>query len=169
LLTPRLILSAAILLIGTQSWSQDSMHPSPLIAPREIDTPEAEYSDAGRKAKRQGTVLLAVIVDSNGSTHDVKVLVPLGFGLDGKAVEAVRQWKFAPAMKDGKSVAALIHVAVRFRLYTAGIGQVELASDAKDVDLTAYLGTVIQKMNNQWARQAISTNKTEVTLQFAIE
>ena len=172
MLTPRLILSAAILLVGTQAWSQDSMQlsqRSPIIAPREIDTPEPEYSDAGRRAKQQGTVLLAVIVDSNGSTHDVKVLVPLGFGLDEKAVEAVRQWKFAPAMKDGKSVAALIHVAVRFRLYTASIGQMELASDAKDVDLTAYLGTVIQKMNNQWAQQVISTNKIEVTLQFAIQ
>ena len=171
-MTPKLILSAAILLAGTRAWSQDSMlvaHRGGVIAPREIHTPEPEYSEAGRKAKQQGTVLLSVIVDSNGSTHDVKVLVPLGFGLDEKAVEAVEQWKFAPATKEGKSVAVQIHVAVRFTLYSASIGQVELASDTQGVDLAAYLGSVIQKVNNQWAQQAISTSKTDVTLQFAIQ
>ncbi len=155
---PKLILIAAILLAGMRAWPQDSLlvsHRGPVIAPREIHTPEPEYSEAGRKAKQQGTVLLSVIVDSTGSTRDIKVLVPLGFGLDEKAVEAVRQWKFSPATKDGKSVAVQINVAVRFTLYTAGIGQVELASDTQGLDFTAYLGAVIRKMNDQWAPQTL--------------
>jgi len=171
-LIPKLILIAAILLAGMRAWPQDSLlvsHRGPVIAPREIHTPEPEYSEAGRKAKQQGTVLLSVIVDSNGNTRDVKVLVPLGYGLDEKAVEALGQWKFAPATKDGKSVAVQIQVAIRFTLYTASIGQVELASDTHGVDFTAYLDSVIQKVNNEWAHQVVSTNKTDVTLQFAIQ
>ena len=41
----------------------------------------------------------------------------LGMGLDQKAIEAVRKWKFEPAMKDGRPVAVQINVEVNFRLY----------------------------------------------------
>jgi len=47
----------------------------------------------------------------------VKVTRSLGLGLDEKAIEAVKQWKFEPAMKDGKPVAVQINVEVSFRLY----------------------------------------------------
>jgi TonB family protein len=46
-----------------------------------------------------------------------KVARSLGMGLDQKAIEAVRQWKFEPAMKDGRPVAVQINVEVNFRLY----------------------------------------------------
>ena len=86
-------------------------------APRALDAPDPEYSEEARKAKYQGTVVLWMIVDPNGSPRDVRVTRRLGMGLDEKAIEAVRKWKFEPAMKDGKPVAVQISVEVNFRLY----------------------------------------------------
>ncbi len=86
-------------------------------APRALDTPDPEYSEEARKAKYQGTCVLWLIVGPDGKPRDVKVARALGMGLDEKAIEAVRNWKFAPAMKDGKPVAVQINVEVNFRLY----------------------------------------------------
>lgn len=86
-------------------------------APRALDTPDPEYSEEARKAKYQGTVVLWLIVDENGHPREIKVARSLGMGLDQKAIEAVRRWKFEPAMKDGRPVAVQINVEVNFRLY----------------------------------------------------
>jgi len=86
-------------------------------APRPIVTPEPEYSEEARKAKYQGTCVLWLVVGPDGQTRDIKVARTLGLGLDQKAIEAVKQWKFEPAMKDGKPVAVQVNVEVTFRLY----------------------------------------------------
>ncbi|MBZ5646731.1 MAG: energy transducer TonB [Acidobacteriia bacterium] len=86
-------------------------------APRAIATPDPEYSEEARKAKYQGVVLLWLVVGPDGRPHDIRVSRSLGMGLDQKAVEAVKQWKFEPAMKDGRPVAVQINVEVNFRLY----------------------------------------------------
>jgi protein TonB len=86
-------------------------------APRALFTPDPEYSEEARKAKYQGTCILWLVVGPDGRPRDVKVARSLGMGLDQKAVEAVRNWKFEPAMKDGKPVAVQINVEVNFRLY----------------------------------------------------
>ena len=86
-------------------------------APRPIFTPDPEYSEEARKAKYQGTCVLWLIVGPDGKPRDIKVARTLGLGLDEKAIEAVKQWKFEPAMKDGKPVAVQINVEVSFRLY----------------------------------------------------
>lgn len=77
---------------------------------------EPEYSEEARKAKYSGTVLLSIIVDKNGMPRDIKVIRPLGLGLDEKAIEAVSKWRFKPAMKDGHPVAVQANVEVNFRL-----------------------------------------------------
>jgi periplasmic protein TonB len=77
---------------------------------------EPEYSDEARKAKFQGTVVLYVVVDSKGFARDIKVIRPLGLGLDQKAIEAVQKWKFKPGMKDGKPVNVEAQIEVNFRL-----------------------------------------------------
>jgi TonB family protein len=77
---------------------------------------EPEYSDEARKAKFQGTVVLYVVVDSKGFARDIKVIRPLGLGLDQKAIEAVQKWKFRPGMKDGKAVNVEAQIEVNFRL-----------------------------------------------------
>ena len=86
-------------------------------APRALDTPDPEYSEEARKAKYQGICILWLIVGPDGHPRDVKVARSLGMGLDQKAIEAVKKWKFEPAMKDGKPVAVQINVEVNFRLY----------------------------------------------------
>jgi len=86
-------------------------------APRPIFTPDPEYSEEARKAKYQGTCVLWLIVGSDGKTRDIRVMQTLGLGLDEKAIEAVKQWRFEPAMKDGKAVAVQVNVEVTFRLF----------------------------------------------------
>ncbi len=86
-------------------------------APRTIFSPDPQYSDEARKAKYQGTVVLWMVVTPDGRARDIKVARSLGMGLDEKAIEAVRTWKFEPAMKDGHAVAVQINVEVNFRLY----------------------------------------------------
>jgi periplasmic protein TonB len=86
-------------------------------APKAIYAPDPEYSEEARKAKFQGTCVLWLVVGPDGKPRDIKVSRTLGLGLDEKAIEAVKQWKFEPAMKDGKPVAVQINVEVSFRLY----------------------------------------------------
>jgi periplasmic protein TonB len=86
-------------------------------APKELYAPEPEYSEEARKAKYQGTCVLYVIVGADGRPRDLRVARSLGLGLDEKAIEAVKTWKFEPALKDGKPVAVAISVEVEFRLY----------------------------------------------------
>jgi protein TonB len=77
---------------------------------------EPEYSEEARKAKFQGTVLLFVIVDEKGNPTSIKIIRPLGLGLDQKAIEAVEKWKFSPGKKDGKPVPVQAQIEVNFRL-----------------------------------------------------
>jgi periplasmic protein TonB len=86
-------------------------------APRAIYDPEPEYSEEARKAKYQGRVLLWVIVGQDGRPRDIHVQRSLGMGLDEKAIEAVRQWRFEPSTKDGKPVPVQVNIEVSFRLY----------------------------------------------------
>jgi len=86
-------------------------------APRPVFTPDPEYSEEARKAKYQGTCVLWLIVGPDGKTRDIRVMQTLGLGLDEKAIEAVKQWKFEPAMKDGNPVAVQVNVEVTFRLF----------------------------------------------------
>jgi TonB family protein len=90
--------------------------PSDATRPVLLLVKEPEYSEAARKAKHQGTVVLHVEVDESGQATNLKVLRSLGLGLDEKALEAVQQWKFQPGMKDGKPVAVQAQVVVDFRL-----------------------------------------------------
>jgi TonB family protein len=85
--------------------------------PRLIYSPEPEYSKEARKKKFQGTCVLRVIVGADGNPRDIRVQRTLGHGLDEKAIEAVKKWKFEPAQKDGQPVAVQINVEVSFRLY----------------------------------------------------
>lgn len=86
-------------------------------APIPIYKPEPAYSEEARKAKFQGTVVLWIVVDAQGNVRDLRVVKPLGLGLDEKALEAVRTWKFKPAMRNGGPVAVHVSVEVTFRLF----------------------------------------------------
>ncbi len=85
--------------------------------PRQIYAPEPEFSEEARKAKYQGVCTLGLIVGTDGRPSNIRVLSSLGMGLDEKAIEAVKNWKFEPAMKDGHPVRVEIAVEVDFHLY----------------------------------------------------
>jgi len=87
-------------------------------APVPLFQPEAEFSDEARRAKYQGICVISVIVDAQGNPQNPRVVRALGMGLDEKALEAVRKYKFRPAMKDGKTpVPVMVNIEVNFRLY----------------------------------------------------
>lgn len=88
-----------------------------MSAPRLVYGPDPEFSEEARKAKHQGTVVLWAIVGTDGHTHEIRVQQSLGMGLDEKAIEAVRTWRFEPARKNGQAVAVQINIEVRFQLY----------------------------------------------------
>lgn len=88
-----------------------------ISAPQAVSTPDPEYTEEARNAKTQGMCVLWLIVDDHGNPRDIRVVRGLGFGLDAKAIEAVKQWRFQPAMKDGRPVNVQISVEVGFKLY----------------------------------------------------
>jgi TonB family protein len=86
-------------------------------APRLKKSPPPRYSEAARDLRYQGTVVLWVLLDETGAIKELKLQRVLGAGLDDQAVLTVRQWSFAPAMKDGKPVSVQINIEVNFHLY----------------------------------------------------
>jgi protein TonB len=78
---------------------------------------DPEFSEEARKAKFSGNVLVDLIVDEQGNPSHVRVARGVGMGLDEKAVEAVRQYKFKPATKDGKPVKVELSIDVNFQIF----------------------------------------------------
>jgi TonB family protein len=85
--------------------------------PRVIYQVDPEFSEEARKAKYQGTCELMLIVDASGRPTNIRVQSALGMGLDEKAIEAVKKWRFEPGQREGHPVATIIAVEVDFHLY----------------------------------------------------
>ena len=85
--------------------------------PRPIYAPEPEFSDEARKVKHQGEVTLLAVIGADGLPKHLTVVRSLGMGLDEKALEAVRTWRFEPARKNGHPVAVQMNIVVNFHLY----------------------------------------------------
>ena len=85
--------------------------------PQLIYSVDPEFSDEARRAKYQGVCIVSVIVDAQGNPQHIHVARSLGMGLDEKAVEAVKQYKFKPAYYQGHPVAVQMDVVVNFRIY----------------------------------------------------
>jgi TonB family protein len=84
--------------------------------PRLLREVKAKYTDEARRRGTTGNVILEIIITRDGTVGDVSVRRGLGAGLDERAVEAVRQWKFAPARRLGEAVDVIVEVAVEFML-----------------------------------------------------
>jgi protein TonB len=85
--------------------------------PRPVFSPEPEFSEEARKAKYQGVCTLMIVVDTDGHPTNLRVVNSLGMGLDEKALETVKTWRFEPGQKDGHPVKVEIAVEVDFHLY----------------------------------------------------
>jgi periplasmic protein TonB len=89
---------------------------SGITPPRLLREVKADYTEEARRRGLSGEVVLEIVVRRDGSVGDVKVLQGLGSGLNERAVQAVRQWRFSPAERLGTPVDVIVEVSVEFRL-----------------------------------------------------
>lgn len=91
-----------------------------LVPPRIIPSTRAlpQYPSAARRAGLLGTVILMIVVEADGSVGQIEVLrsPDQRWGFDLSAIDAVKQWRYEPAMMNGTAVAAYITVMVEFTL-----------------------------------------------------
>lgn len=117
----KLIVAAAALALGLSVAASStptihSVREQGIRPPLVIYKVEPGYTEEARDTKVNGTVVLNLVIDEHGLARDVVVRRPLGAGLDQKAVEAIRAWRFKPAEKNGKSVRVSATIEVNFRL-----------------------------------------------------
>lgn len=84
--------------------------------PTVIQRVEPQYSEEARKARYQGTVVLEAIVRRDGTCDIIRVVRSLGFGLDENAMQALKQWRFRPGMRNGVAVDVSLNIEVNFNL-----------------------------------------------------
>jgi protein TonB len=75
-----------------------------------------DYTEEGRRRGLEGNVELEIVVRGDGTVGDVALRRGFGAGLDERAIDAVRRWRFAPAIRHGAPVDVVVQVAVGFRL-----------------------------------------------------
>jgi TonB family protein len=80
-------------------------------------TPEPDYSEEARRAGVENSVSMDVVVSTSGTMQVLKILHPIGFGMDDAAVKAVENWKCTPVVLDGMPVNVLLQVYINFHLY----------------------------------------------------
>ena len=78
---------------------------------------DPEYSESARVAREQGAVVISLWVDDHGRPSHVRVVKGVAKDLDDKAIEAVRKYRFKPAMQDGTPVLVALNVEVNFALF----------------------------------------------------
>jgi len=92
--------------------------PSPGITPPVVlKDPQPDYDEIARKMRIVGVDVLSAVIGPDGSVLDVQIERPLGMGVDERAIEAIRGWRFRPATRDGKPVAVQIKIEMSFHLY----------------------------------------------------
>ena len=111
---------------GTETPGNDEMNgpfgPSTpgLVPPRIIPSSRAlpQYPPAARRAGLLGTVILMVVIEEDGQVGEIQVLrsPDQRWGFDLSAIDAVKQWRYEPALMNGRAVAAYITVMVEFTL-----------------------------------------------------
>jgi periplasmic protein TonB len=84
--------------------------------PRLLREVKADYTEDARKRGLSGDVVLEIVVRADGSVGEIKILQGLAGGLNDRAVQAVRQWRFEPARRQGAPVDVIVEVAVEFKL-----------------------------------------------------
>ncbi len=85
--------------------------------PKIIRDPDPDFSEiAGKTNLKTGSISLALALNENGAIEDVKVVHSSDSRLEPTAIDAVRQWAFTPATRNGKPVAVQMNVEMSFRL-----------------------------------------------------
>jgi TonB family protein len=89
---------------------------SGISPPRLLREVKPDYTEDARKRNVEGEVILEIVVRQDGSVGDIKLIDGLAYGLNERAIAAVRQWRFSPAQRRGAPVDVVVEVAVEFRL-----------------------------------------------------
>ena len=137
-----------------------------VTAPRPIFNANPEYSEEARKANFSGNCLLQLIVGADGKPHDIKVVRKIGMGLDEKAIETVRTWRFEPARKNGQPVAVRINVEVTFNTYREG-DKLKLSPEQlkQAAELKAWVQSQVFRISeNQTPRVCAPSPRSTVTV-----
>ena len=135
-----------------------------VTAPVPVDRPEPKYSEKARRAKYQGTVVVGIVVGASGDVTDARIVRPLGLGLDEKALETVRTWKFKPAMRNGVPVPVRVIVEVNFRLYVSCRVPIAFAEIAGDDPNGLAWGRFPQDALNWWTAKGGVKNFPRICL-----
>ncbi len=105
---------------GTEPGEAPIMVGEDVIPPVKLHAPVPQYTEAARKKRIQGVVIVQAIIDKRGDVASVKVHKALPEGLDQAAAEAIRRWKFRPATLNGQPVAVFYNLTINFRLEKRG-------------------------------------------------
>ena len=93
------------------------MSPLREAAPLYQENPPPPYPPMARRRGYEGTVLLVVLVEKQGTVKDLRVLRTSGYPvLDQAALDAVRKWRFEPGRKGEEPVEMWVNIPVRFQL-----------------------------------------------------
>ena len=93
--------------------TEPGLHP----ASRVITASTPDYTPEARAAKFSGKCVVALTIDTQGNPINVHIEKPIGMGLDENAINAVKQYRFTPAMQDGVPIAKRVHIEVDFQYY----------------------------------------------------
>jgi protein TonB len=87
-----------------------------VTAPEKVSAPDPVYTEAARKARVQGAVVIEAVIDRNGNVDRVRVVKGLPMGLDQSAADAVKRWKFKPGTRQGQPVDVIYNLTVHFKV-----------------------------------------------------
>ncbi|HEY6987050.1 MAG TPA: TonB family protein [Bryobacteraceae bacterium] len=132
--------------------------------PKLIHKIEPHYTRVALDAGVQGNVLLGIVVNELGLPQDIVLLSPLGFGLDERAEDCVSQWKFKPAMKEGKPVKTRAQVQVNFRLAGTGF---DSKAEMRRMQFNAIVSTLGRREGEKPSEHDVATMQDFVKHKFA--
>jgi TonB family protein len=89
-----------------------------MTPPRVLNSIDPSSNEYAQKYGIAGMELLRTVVDASGIPRQIAIARPIGFGLDEKAVEAVKNSHFKPAIQNGQAVPVVIDMVVTFRIYS---------------------------------------------------
>ena len=103
--------------VEERSSGIESAQAQGITPPRKISGGNPEYTEAARRAKVQGVVIMSVLIGEDGAVQDASVTASLRPDLDQASLDAVRQWRFQPATKNGSPIPFRTSIETSFRLY----------------------------------------------------
>jgi len=110
----------AALLTGSVLQAQPYRIGNGVKPPSIVSKHEPEYTDEARLAGAVATVVVALVVNEQGEPESLRVVAPVGMGLDESAIHTVESWQFKPGTKDDRAVPVIANIEVNFRLLSPG-------------------------------------------------